>query len=66
MVARQAVQTLQAGFEIEGSGVVYSQSITPGTNINANDTVSVSLKQIDSYIEIKTPAAEENDTPEEE
>ena len=54
------------GFEIEGSGVVYSQSITPGTNINANDTVSVSLKQIDSYIEIKTPAAEENDTPEEE
>ena len=46
--------------------MVYSQSITPGTNINANDTVSVSLKQIDSYIEIKTPAAEENDTPEEE
>ena len=39
------------GFNIDGSGIVYEQSILPGTIINSNSEIKVSLKRIDSYIE---------------
>ena len=39
------------GFAINGSGVCFEQSILPGTVVNKNSEIIVSLKQIDSYIE---------------
>ena len=53
------------GFEINGSGIVCEQSISPGTTVNTNTTISVKLKQIDSYVEINK-AEEENEILESE
>lgn len=48
------------GFEISGSGIVYEQSVSPGSTVDKNTTITVKLKQIDSYVEINVPEESEN------
>lgn len=46
-------------FILDGSGVASSQSIPAGTLVDKNASITISFKQIDSYIDVSLPQPEE-------
>lgn len=45
-------------FNFDGYGVAYNQSLPAGTSVNKGDEVTVYFRQIDSYVDVKTPEIE--------